>query len=98
MGAGAMDGVPLLLAAAEAKARKAEEHFAETVRLMDDPEQGRQTVFVNSLRVSTVQIELAAVGIFSLFEARMQHHIPRGSFFRQLWERLIAADQPELAD
>jgi len=96
MGAGAMDGVPLLLAAAETTARKAEEQISEIVRLMD--EQGGQTVFVNSLRVTTVQIEVAAVGIFSLFEARMQHHMPRGSFFRQFRERLIAADQPDLAD
>ncbi len=97
MGAGAMDGVPLLLAAAEVIARKAKEQRLETQKLMDEPQGGR-TVLVNSLRIITVQIEVAAVGIFSLFEARMQHHMPDRSFFRELRKQLIEADQPYLAD
>jgi hypothetical protein len=45
---GALDGVPLLLTAAEAIAKKAE----EILKLIDDT--GGQTVFVNGLRVTTL--------------------------------------------
>lgn len=93
---GALDGVPLLLTAAEAIANKADEQISEILKLMD--EQRGQTSFVNGLRVTTVEIEVAAVGTFSLFEARMQHHIPRGPFFRQLRERLEAAGRADLSD
>lgn len=93
---GAMDGIPLLLAAAEASVRRTEDQVSEIVRLMES--HGGQTQFVNSLRVATVELELATVGIFSLFEARMQHDIPKGPFFRRLRERLIVIGQADLAD
>lgn len=92
---GAIDGVPLLLAAAEATARRSEESVSDILRRMR--EHGGQTVFVNGLRMTTVEIEIAVVGVFSLFEARMQPNFPKGPFFKQLRTHLIAADQPELA-
>jgi hypothetical protein len=93
---GAIDGVPLLLTAAEITARKFDEKVLELHKLMD--EKGGQTVFVNGLRVATAQIEVAVVGVFSLFEARMQKHVPKGSFFRHLKERLAEEGHPELAN
>lgn len=92
---GATDGVQLLLSAAEVAARRSEESVSEILSLMD--EHGGQTVFVNGLRMVTVQIEVAVVGVFSLFEARMQDHFPKGSFFKQLRLHLINEGQLELA-
>lgn len=93
---GAVDGVPLLLAAAEVTARRSKENVSEILRLMH--EVGGQTVFVNGLRITTVEIEVAVVGVFSLFEARMQPNFPKGPFFKQLRTHLINAGQPALAD
>ncbi|MCZ0813750.1 MAG: hypothetical protein ACQEVT_04980 [Pseudomonadota bacterium] len=93
---GAIEGVPLLLSAAEAKARKFDEDISELHKLMD--EQGGQTVFVNGLRVAVIQMEMAAVGVFSLFEARMQPYFPNGPFFKSLRTHLFDADQPDLAN
>lgn len=93
---GAIDGMPLLLSAAEVRARQCNEHVTELHELMD--QHGGQTVFVNGLRMATVQIEIAAVGVFSLFEARMQHYFQKGSFFKLLKKHLIDRGQPELAD
>ncbi|MEX1662616.1 hypothetical protein AB4874_13305 [Thioclava sp. 15-R06ZXC-3] len=93
---GAIDGVPLLLSAAEVTARKFYEDVSKLHKLMD--EQGGQTVFVNGLRMATVQIEVAAVGVFSLFEARLQPQFPRGPFFKQLKAHLTKVGQTELAN
>ena len=93
---GALEGVPLLLAAAEVSVRNAEDSFSRISQLMDG-ETGGQTAFVNGLRVATVELEIVVVGVFSLFEARMQDHLPKGNFFKLLRQRLIEEDQPELA-
>ncbi|WP_288939555.1 hypothetical protein [uncultured Roseovarius sp.] len=93
---GAIEGIPLLLSAAEMKARKFDEDISELHKLMDD--QGGQTVFVNGLRVAVVQIEIAAVGVFSLFEARMQPYFPNGPFYKLLKTYLVNVDQSELAN
>ncbi|WP_227271776.1 hypothetical protein [Roseobacter weihaiensis] len=93
---GAIDGVPLLLSAAAVSARRFDEHVSELLELMD--KQGGQTVFINGLRMATVQVEIAAVGVFSLFEARMKHHFQNGSFFKKLKKHLVGSGQSELAD
>ncbi len=93
---GAIEGLPLLLTAAESTARKFDESVSELQKLME--EHGGQTVFVNGLRVATVQIEIAVVGVFSLFEARMQQHIPSGSFFKGVKSHLIDVGHPKLAN
>ncbi|MBL3576314.1 hypothetical protein JMK10_00355 [Rhodovulum sulfidophilum] len=92
---GAIDGMPLLLSAAELTAQRFGESVSELHTLMN--QQGGQTVFVNGLRMATVQIEFSVVGVFSLFEARMQHKFPNGSFFKQLRVHLIEAGQNQLA-
>ena len=43
-------------------------------------------------------LELEAVDIFSLFEARMQHHFKRGPFSRKLKSLLLESQQTDLAD
>ncbi len=93
---GAIDGVPLLLRAAEVTARKFDESVSELHKLID--EQGGQTVFVNGLRLATIQIEIAAVGVFSLFEARIQPHFQNGNVFRKLKAHLNKEGQSELAN
>lgn len=92
---GAIDGVPLLLSAAEVTAQRFDESVSELHKLMD--EQGGQTVFVNGLRLATVQIEISVVGIFSLFEARMQTKFPNGPFFKNLRAHLVDLGQAQLA-
>ena len=92
---GAIDGVRLLLSAADVSAGKFDEHVSELHKLFQ--EQGGQTAFVNGLRMATVQMEIAVVGIFSLFEARMQHNVPKGPVFKQLRAQLNELGQAELA-
>lgn len=50
------------------------------------------------LATETVGIEAAAIDIFAVFEARMQHHFKRGPFSRKLKTALLAAGHPDLAD
>lgn len=92
---GAIDGVSLLLSAAEVTAQRFDESVSELHKLVN--EHGGQTVFVNSLLMATVQIEISVVGVFSLFEARMQHKFPNGPFFKKLRVHLIELGQAELA-
>lgn len=47
---------------------------------------------------ATKEIESAAVDIFTLFEARMQHHFRRGPFSRKLRAALLEAGQADLAE
>ena len=93
---GAIDGVPLLIRAAEVTARKFYESVSELHNLTD--EQSGQTVFVNQLRLATIQIEIAAVGVFSLFEARIQPHFQDGPVFEALRAHLNKEGQSELAN
>lgn len=92
---GAIDGVPLLLSAAEAAARSFDDSVFELHQLLD--EQGGQTTFVNGLRLATVQIEVATVGVFSLFEARTRHKFPGRKFAKKLKMHLIQQGQERLA-
>lgn len=43
-------------------------------------------------------VKTATTEILSLFTARMQHHFARGPFSKELRKRLVAADQPDLAE
>jgi hypothetical protein len=77
---GAKDGVLLLFEGAEVTATEFDESVYEIHRLMH--ENGGKAVFIDSLRIATVKIESATVGVFSIFEARMQPNLPKGTFFR----------------
>ena len=85
-----------LVAAAQANAKTSENRISEILKLMDG--QNGSGAQVEELRAATVSLELAAVDIFSLFEARMQHHFKRGPFSRKLKSLLLAAEQTDLAD
>ncbi len=50
------------------------------------------------LRNATVAVELAAIDVFTLFEARMQHHFRRGPFSRKLVAALRDAGDDACAD
>jgi len=85
-----------LVAAAQANAKTTENSVSKILKLMD--EQNVPDAKVEELRAATVSLELAAVDIFSLFEARMQHHFRRGPFSRKLRSLLLEAGQTDLAD
>ena len=53
---------------------------------------------VKELRRATKALELAAVDIFSIFEARMQHHFKRGPFSRKLKALLLESKELDLAE
>jgi len=92
----ASQSVPELVAAAQANAKTSEDHVSGILKLMDG--QNGSDAQVKELRAATDALELAAVDIFSLFEARMQHHFRRGPFSRKLKSLLLESEQTDLAD
>ena len=85
-----------LVATAQATAKVSDDHIAEILRLLDT--QGGTDAHVDELRAATVALETVAIDLFSVFEARMQHHFRRGPFSRKLRSLLIEAGQTDLAD
>ncbi len=85
-----------LVAAAKANAKISEDRISEVLKLMDG--QNGSGTQVEELRAATVSLELTAIDIFSLFEARMQHHFRRGPFSRKLKSLLLEAGQTDLAN
>ena len=92
----ASQSVPELVAAAQANAKTSEDRVSGILKLMDG--QNGSDAQVKELRAATDALELAAVDIFSLFEARMQHHFRRGPFSRKLRSLLLESEQTDLAD
>jgi len=84
------------VAAAQANAKTSEDRISEISSLMKG--QNVPEAQAEDLRAATVALELAAIDIFSLFEARMQHHFKRGPFSRKLKSLLLEAGQKGLAD
>jgi len=82
-----------LVAAAQATAKTSEDRISEVLHLRDGSD-----AQVEDLRAATVALELAAVDIFSVFEARMQHHFRRGPFSRKLRALLLEKGQTDLAN
>jgi len=85
-----------LVAAAQANAKASQDRIAEILAQMDG--QAGSDAQAEELAAATIAIELAAVDIFSVFEARMQRHFKRGPFSRKLKAELLAAGQADLAD
>ncbi|WP_417270378.1 hypothetical protein [Celeribacter sp.] len=85
-----------LVAAAQTKAKPIEDRVAELVQ----PTSGQNGTQARMAELSDAisALEAAAVDIFTLFEARMQHHFKRGPFSRKLKAQLLAADKTDLAD
>jgi len=92
----ASQSVPELVAAAQANAKTSEDRVSGILKLMDG--QNGSDAQVEELRAATDALELASVDIFSLFEARMQHHFRRGPFSRKLKSLLLESEQTDLAD
>ncbi len=93
---GASQSVPELVALAQASAKISEDRIAAILKLMDG--QSGSDTQVKELHDATVALELAAVDIFSVFEARMQHHFRRGPFSRKLETLLLESNKTDLAD
>jgi hypothetical protein len=85
-----------LVAEAQTNAKPYQDRISEVLKLMDG--QNGSDAQAEDLRAATVALELAAVDIFSVFEARMQHHFRRGPFSRKLKSLLLDAGQTDLAD
>lgn len=93
---GTSQSVPELVAAAQAAAQTSENRIQDILKRTEGQEcTGAE---VEELRAATVALESGAVDIFSLFEARMQHHFKRGPFSRKLRSMLLEAEQADLAE
>lgn len=88
--------LPELVAAAQANAKTSEGRISEVLKLMDG--HNGSDAQVEELRAATISLELLAVDIFAVFEARMQYHFRRGPFSRKLKALLLAAGETDLAD
>ena len=85
-----------LIAAAQVTAKAFENRISEALKLMDGSV--GTDAQVKELRRATKALELAAVDIFSIFEARMQHHFKRGPFSRKLKALLLESKELDLAE
>ena len=83
-------GVVELVAAAQARAKVAQTRLSELASASDSAP--------GDIRAATQEIELTAIDIYTVFEARMQHHFRRGPFSRKLSAMLQADGQADLAD
>lgn len=86
----ASQSLPDLVAAAQAKAKTHEDRISELLGAGTDAQS-------EEISEATLAIELIAVDIFSVFEARMQHHFKRGPLSRKLKALLLEAKKPDLA-
>ena len=86
--------LPELVEAARANAKTLEDRImaAQTPKGGNGP-----AALAEELRSATVELEATAVDIYSLFEARMQHHFRRGPFSRKLTSLLTQSGQADLA-
>ena len=79
---GAPQSILELVAAAQTNAKAFEDSILDIQKNLD--EQDGSAAQIEELRATTTSLELAAVDILTLFEARMQHHFKRGPFSRKL--------------
>ena len=85
-----------LVKSAQVNAKISEARISDILKRMEG--QNGSDAKVEELRAAIVLLELEAVDIFSLFEARMQHHFKRGPFSRKLKSLLLESQQTDLAD
>lgn len=88
--------LPELVHAAQSTAKSSHDRVAEILKLAEG--QTLSGAQVEEVAAETVAIELAAVDIFAVFEARMQRHFKRGPLSRKVKAALLAAGQADLAD
>ena len=92
----ASPGLLELVATAQATAKLSEDRISQA--LFHIGGSNETDLHAKELRRASKALELVAVDIFSIFEARMQHHFKRGPFSRKLKTLLLASKQPDLAD
>lgn len=93
---GTSQSIPELVAAAQATAKPSIDRVSEALKLMDG--QSGSDAQIEDLRAVTAALELAAIDIYSVFEARSQHHFRRGPFSRKLATLLLDSGEPDLAE
>jgi hypothetical protein len=88
--------LPELVSVAQGTAKSSRDRISEILSLTGS--QKLSAAQTKELTAETIAIELAAVDVFTLFEARMQHHFKRGPLSRKVKEALLAAGQADLAN
>jgi len=88
--------LPELVHAAQITAKSSQDRISEILKLAEG--QTLSTAQIKEMTSETRAIELAAVDIFTVFEARMQRHFKRGPLSRKVKEALLAAGNAHLAD
>jgi len=91
----ASQSVGELVDAAQVNAKISVDRISQVLTAIDG--QNGSEDQVEELRAATVALELVAVDIFSVFEARMGHHFKRGPFARKLKAKLLDARKADLA-
>jgi len=92
----ASQSLPELVAAAQATAKTSQDRIAE---ILDGAAPEALTdAQTKEITAETVAIELAAVDIFTVFEARMQRHFKRGPLSRKVKAALLDVGKADLAD
>ncbi len=86
--------VPDLVIAAQANAKTIQDRISEILKDVGN----QHASDAQDLRDATAALEVLAVDIFTVFEARMQHHFKRGPFSRKLIAQLLSADENDLAE
>lgn len=93
---GAVTGIPMLLLVAGSMAERIDEKVQEITELIET--QGGQTVLCNALRHCTVELEVLAVGVFSLFESRNEERLSKEKRFENLSNKIRESGEVELGD
>ena len=88
--------LPELVSVAQDTAKASQARISEILDLNGSQELSE--VQSKELTAETAAIELAAVDVFTLFEARMQRHFKRGPLSRKVKAALLAAGQADLAN
>lgn len=88
--------IPELVSAARNTAKSSKDRMSEILDLAEG--QHLTDAQTKKMTSETVAIELAAVDIFAVFEARMQRHFKRGPLARKVKTALLSAGKPDLAD
>lgn len=88
--------LPELVHAAQITAKSSQDRISELLKLAEG--QTLSDAQIQEITSETLAIELAAVDIFTVFEARMQRHFKRGPLSRKVEGALLAAGNVGLAD
>ena len=87
--------VPDLIAAARDNAKVLEDTISGVQEDLNGSSESETQAEHNGEAV--IALKLAAVDVFTLFEARMQHHFKRGPFSKKLETALLSAGHTDLA-